>query len=56
MKRFSHTFLVFLALGCRSAWAGSRDDVDFQRGELEWEGGNIYFDNYTNGLEVREAK
>jgi transglutaminase-like putative cysteine protease len=23
------------------------DDVDFQRGELEWDGGNIYFDNYS---------
>jgi transglutaminase-like putative cysteine protease/transcriptional regulator with XRE-family HTH domain len=23
------------------------DDVDFQRGELEWRGGNIYFDRYS---------
>lgn len=32
------------------------DDVDFQRGELEWEGGNIYFDNYTYKMEVQELK
>jgi transglutaminase-like putative cysteine protease len=30
------------------------DNVDFQRGELEWEGGNIYFDNFSNNLEVQE--
>jgi transglutaminase-like putative cysteine protease len=32
------------------------DDVDFQRGELEWDGGNIYFDNYSYKLDVRELK
>jgi len=30
------------------------DDVDFQRGELEWEGHNIYFDQFTYHLEARE--
>ncbi len=30
------------------------DDVDFQRGELEWGGQNIYFDQYTYKLEIKE--
>jgi transglutaminase-like putative cysteine protease len=32
------------------------DDVDFQRGELEWSGGNIYFDKYSYDLNVQEMK
>jgi transglutaminase-like putative cysteine protease len=32
------------------------DDVDFQRGELEWDGGNIYFDKYSYELSVQELK
>jgi transglutaminase-like putative cysteine protease len=32
------------------------DDVDFQRGELEWSGGNIYFDKYSYKLRVDEMK
>ena len=32
------------------------DNVDFQRGELEWDGGNIYFDNYGYKLELQELK
>jgi transglutaminase-like putative cysteine protease len=32
------------------------DNVDFQRGELEWDGGNIYFDNYSYKMDVRELK
>ena len=32
------------------------DDVDFQRGELEWSGGNIYFDKYSYSLSVQELK
>jgi hypothetical protein len=32
------------------------DNVDFQRGELEWDGGNIYFDNFKYKLEVQELK
>jgi transglutaminase-like putative cysteine protease len=32
------------------------DDVDFQRGELEWSGGNIYFDKYSYNLDVQELK
>ncbi len=32
------------------------DDVDFQRGELEWDGGNIYFDNFSYKLDVQELK
>jgi transglutaminase-like putative cysteine protease len=32
------------------------DDVDFQRGELEWTGGNIYFDHFSYSLSVEEAK
>jgi transglutaminase-like putative cysteine protease len=30
------------------------DDVDFQRGELEWGGQNIYFDQYLYKLEIKE--
>jgi transglutaminase-like putative cysteine protease len=30
------------------------DNVDFQRGEVEWEGGNIYFDKYSYSLRVLE--
>jgi len=29
------------------------DNVDFQRGELEWRGGNIYYDQWKWNLEVR---
>jgi len=32
------------------------DDVDFQRGELEWGEQNIYFDHYSYKLEIREVK
>jgi transglutaminase-like putative cysteine protease len=32
------------------------DDVDFQRGELEWSGGDIYFDKYSYNLTVQELK
>jgi transglutaminase-like putative cysteine protease len=32
------------------------DDVDFQRGELEWDGGNIYFDKYSYKLDIQELK
>ena len=32
------------------------DDVDFQRGELEWGGHNLYFDQYTYRLELEEMK
>jgi transglutaminase-like putative cysteine protease len=32
------------------------DDVDFQRGELEWDGGNIYFDKYSYKLDIQEVK
>lgn len=30
------------------------DTVDFQRGEVEWEGGNIYFDAYSSSMNVEE--
>lgn len=30
------------------------DDVDFQRGELEWSGHNIYFDQYSYQLDIKE--
>jgi hypothetical protein len=30
------------------------DTVDFQRGEVEWEGGNIYFDAYAYSMKVEE--
>jgi transglutaminase-like putative cysteine protease len=29
------------------------DDVDFQRGELEWRGGNIYYDQWKWNLDVK---
>ena len=32
------------------------DDVDFQRGELEWRGHNIYFDQYSYSLTLKEMK
>ena len=32
------------------------DIVDFQRGELEWGEHNIYFDQYSFELEVKELK
>ncbi len=32
------------------------DDVDFQRGELEWGGHNIYFDQYTYSLTLNEME
>ncbi len=32
------------------------DDVDFQRGELEWSRANIYFDHYSYSWNVEEAK
>lgn len=32
------------------------DDVDFQRGELEWARANIYFDHYSYSWNVEEAK
>ncbi|MGZ4965261.1 MAG: transglutaminase-like domain-containing protein [Limisphaerales bacterium] len=32
------------------------DDVDFQRGEVEWKGGNIYFNDYSYSLQVEELK
>ncbi|MCX8089774.1 MAG: transglutaminase domain-containing protein [Verrucomicrobiae bacterium] len=30
------------------------DNVDFQRGELEWDGRNVYFDRFTYEFTVRE--
>ena len=32
------------------------DDVDFQRGELEWGNQNIYFDQYSWSLTWDEIK
>lgn len=32
------------------------ETVDFQRGELEWRGGNIYFDKWTYKMDVRYEK
>ncbi len=32
------------------------DNVDFQRGELEWDTHNIYFDRYSYALSVKELK
>ena len=32
------------------------DNVDFQRGELEWDNHNIYFDQYSYELVVKEVK
>ncbi len=31
------------------------DNVDFQRGELEWDSHNIYFDKYSYGLTIQEV-
>jgi transglutaminase-like putative cysteine protease len=31
------------------------DDVDFQRGELEWRTNNIYFDQYNYDLQIKEV-
>ncbi len=31
------------------------EPVDFQRGEVEWEGGNLYFDAWTWKIDVRPA-
>ena len=28
------------------------ETVDFQRGEVEWQGGNLYFDKWSWDLEV----
>ena len=28
------------------------DTVDFQRGEVEWAKGNVYYDEWTNDMEV----
>jgi transglutaminase-like putative cysteine protease len=30
------------------------DDVDFQRGEAEWKGGNLYFDAFDSGFRITE--
>ena len=32
------------------------DNVDFQRGELEWGDHNIYLDKYSYELNVKELK
>jgi len=32
------------------------DNVDFQRGELEWNGGNIYFDNSSYKMDIQEIR
>jgi transglutaminase-like putative cysteine protease len=32
------------------------DDVDFQRGEVEWRGGNIYFPKYSYHFDITELK
>jgi hypothetical protein len=32
------------------------DNVDFQRGEVEWRGGNIYFDQHDFDFTVREIE
>jgi hypothetical protein len=32
------------------------DDIDFQRGELEWDHHNIYFDQYSWDLTWKEVK
>jgi hypothetical protein len=31
------------------------DNVDFQRGELEWGTNNIYFDQYNYELQIKET-
>ena len=32
------------------------ETVDFQRGEVEWAGGNLYFDKWKWNLEVLERE
>lgn len=32
------------------------EPVDFQRGEVEWEGGNLYFDQWSWDMEVRRGE
>lgn len=32
------------------------DDIDFQRGEVEWRGGNIYFNKYSYHFDIEELK
>jgi hypothetical protein len=32
------------------------DDIDFQRGEVEWRGGNIYFPKYSYHFDIEELK
>jgi hypothetical protein len=32
------------------------DDIDFQRGEVEWRGGNIYFNDYSYHFDIEELK
>lgn len=32
------------------------DDIDFQRGEVEWRGGNIYFNHYSYHFDIEELK
>jgi len=32
------------------------DTVDFQRGEVEWEGGNLFFDQWSYNYEVEFIK
>jgi hypothetical protein len=29
------------------------ETVDFQRGEVEWKGGNLYFDRWNYDMEVK---
>jgi hypothetical protein len=29
------------------------DNVDFQRGELEWRGGNLYYNQWNWNIEVK---
>ena len=32
------------------------ETVDFQRGEVEWDGGNLYFDNWSYDMEIEYLK
>ena len=32
------------------------EPIDFQGGELEWSGGNLYFNNWNYKLEVQEIQ
>jgi len=32
------------------------EPIDFQRGEVEWSGGNLYFDQWNYHLDIREVK